>query len=182
MATDFLSQLDLEFAAVVRKVLAACEVKGITMCPNSAARSPWEQAKLWRQSRSAGQIQAAQQQMRNEAASWLADVMDEVGPQNGRHVTNALPGKSAHQHKLAVDCFWLLDGKAEWDDLTGYRIYATEAQSLGLTAGMFWTSFVDPPHLQHASMDRLSSRSWAELDANMYSRWGNTPSGQWGRP
>lgn len=182
MTTDFLAQLDPDFAAIVKQVLVACEAKGITMRPNSAARSPWEQAKLWRQSRSIEQIKAAQREMEDEGASWLADVLDEVGPQNGRHVTNALPGKGAHQYRLAVDCFWLRDGRAEWEDMTGYRIYATEAQSRGLSAGMFWTSFVDAPHLQHGSMDNLPSRSWAMLEADMYRLWGNTPSGQWGRP
>src|SRR5258707_1340603 len=129
MATDFLAQLDPDFAAVVRQVLAATEAKGITMRPNSAARSPWEQAKLWRQSRSTEQIRAAGQQMKDEGAPWLADVLAAVGPQHGDHVTNALPGKSAHQYRLAVDCFWLRNGEAEWQDMTGYRIYATQAQS-----------------------------------------------------
>jgi peptidoglycan L-alanyl-D-glutamate endopeptidase CwlK len=182
VATDFLAQLDPEFAAVVRQVLADCQTRGITMRPNSAARSPWEQAKLWRQSRATEQIQVARHQMENEGAPWLANVLAEVGPQHGDHVTNALPGKSAHQYRLAVDCFWLLNGEAEWEDTTGYRIYATVAQGLGLSAGMFWTSFVDPPHLQHGSMDNLPSRSWAMLEAEMYRIWGNTPSGQWGRP
>jgi hypothetical protein len=182
MATDFLAQLDPDFAAVVRQVLAATEAKGITMRPNSAARSPWEQAKLWRQSRSTEQIRAAGQQMKDEGAPWLADVLAAVGPQHGDHVTNALPGKSAHQYRLAVDCFWLRNGEAEWQDMTGYRIYATQAQSFGLTPGMFWTTFVDPPHLQHGSMDSLPSHSWAMIDADMYRVWGNTPSGQSSRP
>ena len=150
MATDFLAQLGSDFAGVVRQVLAATEAKGITMRANSAARSPWEQARLWRQSRAIEQITAAGQQMKDEGAPWLTGVLAEVGPQHGDHVTNALPGKSAHQYRLAVDCFWLRDGEAEWHDMTGYRIYATEGQNCGLSAGMFWTTFVDPPHLQHA--------------------------------
>jgi peptidoglycan LD-endopeptidase CwlK len=182
VATDFLSQLDPAFAAVVRQVLADCQTKGITMRPNSAARSPWEQARLWRQSRATEQIRAAGKQMKDEGAPWLANVLAEVGPQHGAHVTNALPGKSAHQYRLAVDCFWLLNGEAEWENLTGYRIYATAAKERGLSAGMFWTSFVDPPHLQHDSMDDLSSRSWAMLEAEMVRIWDSTPSGQWGRP
>jgi len=182
MATDFLAQLDPAFAETARQVLTACEARSITMRPYYAARSPWQQAKLWRQSRPTEQIQAARHRMTDEGAPWLANVLDEVGAQHGDHVTNALPGKSAHQYKLALDCFWLVNGEAEWEDTTGYRIYATVAQDHGLSAGMFWTSFVDPPHIQHGSMDNMPSWSWAAVEADMYARWGNTPSGQWGRP
>ena len=55
--------------------------------------------------------------MKDEGAPWLANVLAEVGPQHGAHVTNALPGKSAHQYRLAVDCFWLLNGEAEWENM-----------------------------------------------------------------
>ena len=32
--------------------------------------------------------------MKDEGAPWLANVLAEVGPQHGAHVTNALPGKA----------------------------------------------------------------------------------------
>jgi len=83
--------------------------------------------------------------MKDEGAPWLADVLAAVGPQHGDHVTNALPGKSAHQYRLAVDCFWLRNGEAEWQDMTGYRIYATQAQSFGLTPGHVLDDLRRPP-------------------------------------
>ena len=182
MATDFLSQLQSDFATVVRAVLVECAAKSIVMRPYSAVRSPWQQAVLWRQSRSIEQITAAATTMRNQGAAWLADTLLAVGPHHGDHVTNALPGRSAHQYRLAVDCYWFRDGEAEWQDMTGYRIYAMVAQANGLSPGLFWTTFVDPPHVQHGSMDDLPGRSWAMIDAQMYALWGNTPTGQWGRP
>ncbi len=183
MARDFLSELQPQFGDVVRAVLEECAGRGIVMRPYSAARSPWEQAVLWRRSRSKQQVDALVATMQAQGADWLADVMTDVGPQHGTHVTNAPPGRSAHQYRLAVDCFWMkADGSAEWNDMTGYTIYATIAQQRGLTAGRFWTSFVDAPHLEDGSIANVGSRTWNAVDAEMYALWGNIPSGSWGRP
>ena len=80
--------------------------------------------------------------------------LESVGPQNGAHVTNAPPGYSWHQWGEAMDCFWLVNGNAEWSTRkkingnNGYRVYADIAVSLDLNAGGFWRSFKDWPHIQ----------------------------------
>jgi hypothetical protein len=182
MRPNILADLDPSFRKTVEKVIAKCKGKGHVMRPISGIRSPWEQARLWRQSRSREEIAALVSTMKAQGAPWLAKQLDRVGPTYGRHVTNAPPGKSVHQYRLAVDCVWVKDGKAEWEDMTAYRIYAAFAVAEGLTAGLNWGSFPDPPHIQHASMDSLGRKAWPWIEAEMERLWGNTPSGQFGRP
>lgn len=97
------------------------------MRPNAGLRDPFEQAKLWRQSRSIEEILAAIDELRSVGAPFLAHCLESVGPQHGDPVTNAPPGYSWHQWGEAVDCFWLLGGKAEWSStkkVGGLNAYA----------------------------------------------------------
>jgi peptidoglycan LD-endopeptidase CwlK len=151
------ANLDLlisEFASKVRQLLANCAAKGIEMRPYYTLRTPFEQGILWRQSRSKEEITAKVAELKQKKAPFLAHCIENVGPQHGEHVTNAIPGLSWHQWGEAVDCFWVLNGKAEWstqklvNGLNGYRVYAQEAALLGLDAGMNWPRFKDAPHVQ----------------------------------
>lgn len=152
-----LNDLNPEFKARVEQLLAACEASGYPMKPYFTLRTPFEQAALWRQSRSRYQVDQKVAELRSNGAGFLAHCIESVGPQNGRPVTNAIPGLSWHQWGEAVDCFWLVEGAAEWspgrevNGANGYVKYAEIAQSLGLTAGGFWTSFKDWPHVQQRS-------------------------------
>ena len=58
----------------------------------------------------------------------------------------------------ACNCYWLLDDSAEWSTAkkitlpdggqhNGYQLYAQVAKEQGLTAGGFWTSLKDWPHV-----------------------------------
>lgn len=149
-----LEDLTDEFRAAVETLLQSCEVRGFILRPFYTLRSPFEQAKLWRQSRSTEEIVSQIEQFRENDADFLAHCIESVGAQYGRHVTNVPPGFSWHQWGEAVDCFWLLDGKAEWSSRkkingeNGYHVYAEEAQNLGLEPGGFWQSFKDWPHVQ----------------------------------
>jgi hypothetical protein len=149
-----LNTLIPEFRTDVEAVLDACEQSGYSMRPFYTLRTPFEQGKLWRQSRSSQQVREKIAELKSKGAIFLAHCIDSVGPQNGRHVTNAIPGFSWHQWGEAVDCFWLLDGKAEWsvrkkvNGVNGYVNYAEKAKLAGLTAGGLWSSFKDWPHLQ----------------------------------
>ena len=90
----------------VRELLDACIARGVEMRPYCTVRDPLDQAKLWRQSRTTTTIATQIKKLRDEKAYYLADCLTNVGPQDGRHVTNAIPGLSWHQWGLAVDCFW----------------------------------------------------------------------------
>ncbi|MCD6526312.1 MAG: M15 family metallopeptidase [Desulfuromonas sp.] len=149
-----LNDLLPEFKTQVEQLLARCEASGYPMRPFFTLRTPFEQGKLWRQSRSRQQVERKIEELSRDGAVFLAHCIESVGPQNGRHVTNAIPGFSWHQWGEAVDCFWLLDGDAEWstrrqlNGINGYGNYAGIAKSMGLTAGGFWSSFKDWPHIQ----------------------------------
>ena len=153
MAID-LNTLLPEFRAPIETLIANCRLRGIEMRPHSGVRSPFDQGRLWRQSRATEEIAAKVGEFRAKGAHFLAHCIESVGPQHGDHVTNAPPGFSWHQWAEAVDCFWVVDGKAEWstvkkvDGINGYRLFADEAESLGLTAGGHWAKFKDWPHIQ----------------------------------
>ncbi|UXI04707.1 M15 family metallopeptidase [Photobacterium sp. TY1-4] len=143
-----------EFKEKVVSLLDDCDLSGYPMRPFFTIRSPFDQAKLWRQSRSTFQVDSKINQLRSQGADFLAHCIESVGPQSGRHVTNAIPGFSWHQWGEAIDCFWLVDGKSEWstrkkvNGMNGYVNYATRARDAGINSGGFWRSFKDWPHLQ----------------------------------
>ena len=125
------------------------------MVPSETIRSPFLQAKYWCQSRSVSEIDTAITELRQKKANFLVSCIEAVGPIEGPKITNALPGYSWHQWGEALDCFWQVNGKANWDcdmlvnGLNGYQVYAAEAKKLGLDAGFFWTSIKDAPHVQY---------------------------------
>ncbi len=173
MASIDFDQLDGLFAEKLKTALQDCAQKGIVMVPYQGIRDPWEQARLWRRSRSTAEVTAAIARLEAEDAPFLSSVLREVGPQKtGTNVTNALPGFSWHQWGEAVDSFWSIDGKAEWDDLTGYKVYAEAGEAAGLTAGGRWTS-QDWPHLQLRPEGSPSKAlTVQEIDAAMRRRFG----------
>lgn len=181
MARD-LNLLDADFQDKVEKLLAACEKRGVTMKPFYTLRSVYDQAKLYRQSRSFTEIKHAADRLKELGAPWLSEVLLGVGAQNGRWATNALPAFSWHQHGLAVDCYWLVNGNAEWSTtkkiggVNGYEIYAEEAQKLGLESGHLWRS-KDSVHVQATSgsvTDMINSGqlTYQSLDEKMKEMFG----------
>ena len=178
MAVD-LTTLVPEFHANVEAVIVNCATHGIEMRAHGALRTPFEQAKLWRPSRAIEEIEAEIEKLLAKGAAFLAHCLESVGPQHGKHVTNAIPGKSWHQWGEAADCFWLVDGKAVWSSqkkvngLNGYHVYAEEAEALGLTAGGHWSSFRDWPHLQmRSASNAMSVMSIQEINDLMKERFG----------
>jgi peptidoglycan L-alanyl-D-glutamate endopeptidase CwlK len=165
--------LDSEFAKKLNELLGACAAENVIMVPYTGVRDPWEQARLWRRSRTTQQVADAIQWLKNNMAPFLAKVVEDVGPQpTGPKVTNALPGFSWHQWGEAADCYWSVNGEPEWEDLTGYKAYARLAEGMGLTAGGHWTSFKDWPHVQKRSDDGPGSvYSAKEIDEIMKKRF-----------
>ena len=179
MAAD-LNQLVPALKSSVDTLLAGCQARRIVMRPFFTLRSPFEQAKLWRQSRSLEEISEKIADFRNNGAPFLAFCIGSVGPQSGDPVTNAAPGFSWHQWGEAVDCFWLVDNQAMWstkkmlNGQNGYQVYAEEAKRLGLTPGGFWNSLKDWPHVQlQSAADPGKSKTLAEIDAAMKARFGS---------
>jgi peptidoglycan LD-endopeptidase CwlK len=154
MPSRNIDELILDLRSNARTLIENCRERGIEMRPYETVRTPREQGKIWRQSRTREQVRAKIAELREAGADYLAFCIEDVGPQSGRHVTDAPPGLSWHQWGEAFDSFWVVDGAAEWsttreiNGLNGYRVYAEEAENLGLTAGGHWTSFKDWPHVQ----------------------------------
>ena len=145
-----LNHLHPEFREGVIILLERCKEQGVIMTPYSTFRDVHHQARIWRQGRSTREIKAKLKYLRRNSASFLADVIDSVGPQKGRSKrTNAIPGLSWHNWGLAVDCFWNVDGDARWIG-PGYKVYADTALNLGMDAGFYWKTITDSPHVQRS--------------------------------
>jgi hypothetical protein len=91
-----LKKLDKQFRKRIKKVLDAYKPEGIIMKPYCTIRTPIEQAKLWRQSRSKQEIDKVIKIFESAKCYYLAYCIEKAGPQYGVKVTNALPGFSWH--------------------------------------------------------------------------------------
>ena len=87
--------------------------------------------------------------------------------------------KEEDRYGEALDCFWVVDGRAEWstvkkvNGLNGYHVYAEEAEELELTAGGHWTTLKDWPHVQvRAASSPGKIMSINQIDEGMRARFG----------
>jgi hypothetical protein len=175
-----LNKLTPEFSAKVSQLLEYCKNKeGIEMHPNEGLRDPFKQASYWRQSRPTSEIVAKIDELKAQGANFLARCIDSVGPQQGPPITNAIPGLSWHQWGEALDCFWLIDGHAEWSTTrlvngkNGFHVYANLASGTGLVAGGLWPTLKDWPHVQlNAASSPLDKYTLQEIDEVMRNRFG----------
>jgi peptidoglycan L-alanyl-D-glutamate endopeptidase CwlK len=154
-----------EFRSKVEELISECAKRDVEIRPFCTLRTPAEQARLYRQSRSSAQVDQAIQMLRDKRASFLASILEGVGPQHGKPVTNAIPGNSWHQWGEAVDMMVIVDGNAEWNDLSGYAVMADVAIGLDLTAGYFWK-------FQDNVASPIGLMQWHEIDYEMSRRFG----------
>jgi hypothetical protein len=183
-----LNDLVPELRVKVSDVLAKCLAGGVRLVPNETVRTPAQQAIYWRQSRSLTEINQAIDKLREEGATYLAGVLEGVGEQHGDPVTQVLPGNSWHQWGEALDCFWEVDGHAEWsttkkvNGVNGYHLYAEVAKNMGLTAGLLWPNFKDAPHVQMRADNnpRSSGMTWLQIDQAMRDRFADAPTPMFG--
>lgn len=171
MAADLALLVD-DFEADVRRLLADLLREGYHLRAFFTRRNPWDQARLWRQSRTTQEIHRVAAMLAREGAPFLRDVLLSVGSQEGRWATNALPGQSWHQWDEAVDCFVQEHGTAVWRrSHLGYLRYAELARERGLVAGYFWRS-QDAVHVQKRGGRVRSLYTWAQIDVEMRSKFG----------
>lgn len=176
-----LNGLDPAFREKMGGLYAACLERGVTMVPICGIRTPQDQAKLYRQSRSSATVMAAAQKLKDQGAPWLASVLIGVGPQKGTlgaHVTKALPGLSWHHFGVAVDSAWMVDGKIEWstskvvNGQNGYQMLSHLAHEHGLFSAYAMWGW-DYPHVQ--ALDASSPQhkySMPTIDEMMRRRYG----------
>src|SRR5262245_37617115 len=178
MASRDINDLIPEFVPLAEQLLKICLERGIEMRPFHTLRDPFEQARLWRQSRTTEEVKRKIVEFRDAGAIFLAFCLNSVGKQFGRHVTNSPPGLSWHQWGESMDCFWVVDGHAEWsttrliNGLNGYQVYTEVARELGLTPGGLFSKQKDFPHVQfRPSSNPLSALSLQQINQMMQERF-----------
>lgn len=167
---NHLAGLNPEFLERVEAVLAKVRSEGFVMRPFFGLRSPFEQAKLWRQSRTWDEIEMKMEELKKAGAYRLAACIGYVGPSRGARVTNAIPGMSWHQYGEAVDCF-AVDrfGRADWNSASpAYKSYVRAARLLGLKAG---ADFDDTVHIQLRQKEPHQVYSVVEIEKILADKW-----------
>jgi peptidoglycan LD-endopeptidase CwlK len=66
----------------------------------------------------------------------------------GKKVTNAGPGQSMHNYRLAFDFVVIENGKAVWNDKAAFERCGIIAEKIGLTWAGRWKKFPELAHCQ----------------------------------
>ncbi len=162
--------LDPAFLDKLLGVIETLAGQGHDLRVFSGVRDPFEQARLWRQSRTTEQIRVRCSELRRQGAPRIAACIEAVGPQYGKPVTKAVPGFSWHQHGEAADLFLAEpDGRADWDaSAEGYKALARVAREAGLKPGR---DFGDPPHVQLRAHEPHHIHEISRLDNMLSARF-----------
>lgn len=174
MSTDLKLLTPEDFKVKVANLLEELRMEeGLVFRPFFTLRDPFDQAKMWRQSRTISEIVQTQQKLVKEGAGWLAEVIHAVGPQYGRWATQNCPGQSWHQYGKAIDCYLLNSAnKVVWSSgHPGYEAYGRRAKRVGLEAGYYWKR-KDVVHLQYSTESVRTVYTWKEIDEEMQLRYG----------
>jgi len=151
MASRDLNDLLPQAKTNAEKVIEVCEQVGFDLLIYCTLRSPQEQAKLYRQSRSWAEIKNKMLSLKDRGFEFIADILDEVGPCTGPHVTNAGPGESWHNYGEAWDAVPLVSGKAAWvyqGAKAEWDAYGECVRQVGMQWAGNWTTFREYPHAQ----------------------------------
>ncbi|TXH46593.1 MAG: peptidase M15 [Desulfurellales bacterium] len=116
-----INDLHPRVAALAVQFISKCKAAGIDVLITSTYRDAESQAALYAQGRTAP----------------------------GKKVTNAKPGQSFHNWRVAFDFVPLLNGKAQWNDVRSFTRCGEIAESLGLEWAGRWKSFKELAHCQY---------------------------------
>lgn len=115
-----LSDLHPRVRALCEAFIAKCDEAGIDVLITSTYRDLESQAALYAQGRTAP----------------------------GNRVTNAKPGQSFHNYRVAFDFVPLVNGKAQWSDVALFQKCGALAESVGLEWAGRWKAFNELAHCQ----------------------------------
>jgi hypothetical protein len=172
--------LEPEFADKLSQLLVWCQAHGMDFRISQGLRTPQTQAKYYCQwsQRPPAKIDAAAKKMKDSGAPWLASVLLDHRdiPRTPNWLTSQLPGSGWHQWGEAADCYCYRNGKmVQKGSDPVYKKYADAAESLGLTAGLFFST-PDAGHVQLRSQAGATNVfKWSEIDATMKARFGDKP-------
>lgn len=116
-----IADLHPRVAVLCRTFVAHCKAAGIDVLITSTYRDAESQAALYAQGRTTP----------------------------GAKVTNAKPGQSWHNWRVAFDFVPLVNGKAQWNDVRSFTRCGEIAESLGLEWAGRWQSFKELAHCQY---------------------------------
>ena len=71
-------------------------------------------------------------------------------------MTNAKPGQSFHNYRVAFDFVPIVNGKAMWNDLDTFNKCGEIAESVGLEWAGRWKSFKELAHCQYTNGKTLA--------------------------
>lgn len=115
-----LDDLHPHVAALCRRFVEECDKAGIDVIITSTYRDHESQQALYNQGRTTP----------------------------GKKVTNAKPGQSFHNWRVAFDFVPVVNGKAQWNDTDTFTRCGEIAESLGLEWAGRWKSFKELAHCQ----------------------------------
>jgi peptidoglycan L-alanyl-D-glutamate endopeptidase CwlK len=69
----------------------------------------------------------------------------------GKKVTNAKPGTSYHNWKVAFDFVPIVNGKAQWNDVEIFNMCGKIGKECGLEWAGDWTKFKELCHMQYTA-------------------------------
>lgn len=154
MASREISDLNKEMITKANFVVYQCKKNNVDLLIYCTLRSLEEQAILFRSSDRTGEkVKAKIKKFRERGLGFLADIIEKVGPQKyDGWKTNAAPGESYHNYRLAFDAVPMLRGKAMWnynDYPEGWEAYGNACRMAGLSWGGDWSEkYKDYPHAQ----------------------------------
>lgn len=152
MASRKLEDLVPEAKQKAELIQQAClEAGGFDLLIYCTLRPLEEQARLYRQSRSRQTIDAKMQKLRSLGLSVIADIIENVGPCYGKHVTNAGPGESWHNYGQAFDAVPLIGGKPAWNYMEAkvyWDAYGEAVRQAKMIWAGDWINFREYPHAQ----------------------------------
>jgi peptidoglycan L-alanyl-D-glutamate endopeptidase CwlK len=154
-----ITDLTTEMQVKVNKAIELCKSKGVNLMVTATLRTLEEQAVYYRQSRTIVEINAKIALFKKKGFDYLADVLEKCPPCSGKFVTNAAPGESWHNYKMAIDVVPVFGGVAQWSDPKLWNVWTSCAKE----AGLFTLDF-EKPHAQfYSTGNPLTGKTTSEI-------------------
>jgi hypothetical protein len=145
MATET-SLLIPAFRRLLLEAIETTKKRGFVFEPIVTLLTPLDQARLWKQGRTAIDAELKSLALENVQASYLADCIRTAKVHETNLVTNDIPGQSWHQWGEAATVVWIDNNqklnysptyKAYPTNLNGYAVFGEEAVKLGLVMSRY---------------------------------------------
>ena len=151
MASRKIEDLAPDVQVAANLIVGGCAAEDVDILIYCTLRPLEEQARLYRQSKPWEEIKRKIEKFRDRGLGFLADILQNVGPCHGPHVTNAAPGESWHGYAEALDAVPMIGGKPAWnfnDAPFEWGMYGEMVRQAGLNWSGDWETFKEIAHAQ----------------------------------